>query len=145
MGDSMKQARFLRELGKTYPEAVIHRYESANFAIDEAVTKEYLKVRARHPFLLCILHTSPTYLVYNTDSPRWDGAHKSFEEFANFAIDEAVTKEYLKVRHTRWILHTYIRYRGVQRTHTRHRGVRHRPCLPECPHGPPSTRKSHIS
>lgn len=43
--DAMKQYRFLQELGRNYPEAVIQRYESGHFAVNEGVTKEYLKVR----------------------------------------------------------------------------------------------------
>lgn len=41
--DPHKQYRFLKELGKTYPEAVIQRYEAGSFAVNEGVTKEYLK------------------------------------------------------------------------------------------------------
>lgn len=44
--DAMKQYRFMQELGRNYPEAVIQRYESNQFALNEGVTKEYLKVRA---------------------------------------------------------------------------------------------------
>ena len=34
----------MKELGRTYPEAVIARYEAAQHAVNEGVAKEYLKV-----------------------------------------------------------------------------------------------------
>lgn len=48
--DPMKQYRFMQELGRNYPEAVIQRYESNQFALNEGVTKEYLKVGCSTPF-----------------------------------------------------------------------------------------------
>ncbi|EWM27565.1 atp-dependent zinc metalloprotease ftsh mitochondrial-like protein [Nannochloropsis gaditana] len=45
--DANKQYRFLKELGKSYPEAVITRYEGGRFAVNEGVTKEYLKALAK--------------------------------------------------------------------------------------------------
>ena len=48
--DPNKQYRFLKELGKSYPEAVINRYEGGAgklFAVNEGVTKEYLKALAK--------------------------------------------------------------------------------------------------
>jgi len=41
--DPDRQAAFLRELAKTYPDAVVERYESQKFASNEACTKEYMK------------------------------------------------------------------------------------------------------
>jgi ATP-dependent metalloprotease len=46
-GDAQKQYRFLKELGRSYPEAVIQRYEGGAFAVNEGVTKEYLKALAK--------------------------------------------------------------------------------------------------
>ena len=45
--DANKQYRFLKELGRSYPEAVITRYEAGKFAVNEGVTKEYLKALAK--------------------------------------------------------------------------------------------------
>ena len=46
-GDPQKQYRFLKELGRSYPEAVIQRYEAGQFALNEGCTKEYLKALAK--------------------------------------------------------------------------------------------------
>ena len=42
--DPNKQYKFMKELGRSYPEAVIQRYEAGSYAVNEGVTKEYIKV-----------------------------------------------------------------------------------------------------
>eukprot|EP01006_Ploeotia_vitrea_P037481 TRINITY_DN66132_c5_g4_i1.p1 TRINITY_DN66132_c5_g4~~TRINITY_DN66132_c5_g4_i1.p1 ORF type:complete len:751 (-),score=350.00 TRINITY_DN66132_c5_g4_i1:49-2178(-) len=45
--DPAKQGRYLKELVKTYPQAVVMRFESNNFAADEAAVKAYVEAMTK--------------------------------------------------------------------------------------------------
>ena len=44
--DARAELRFVKELGQHYPEAVVRRFESGRYAVNEAIAKEYLKALA---------------------------------------------------------------------------------------------------